>query len=484
MLAEKRPLVLAVDDIHWVDASSASALAFALRRLRSERILLLFARRLDESGEGPALEEALDADAVERLRVGPLSIGAIHALLQRRLGRPFARPTLRRLHEISGGNPFYALELARELGSAGSTVDSLEPFPVPETLERLVGTRLGGLEGATREALLLVAAHGRPSPALLAAAGISPNTLEPAFAAQVVELSTDEIRFTHPLLSSVLYQEASDEERRGAHGRLATVVDDPVERARHLALASDGPDEDVAAILERPQSFAEPRCERRGGRARRVALRLTPLDASEDRDRRTIAAARAHFDAGDPRRARALALELLARPPAGQRAEALVLLSDIEGGSGRFERSIELRREALEAADGQPTLRVGDPPLARRLCSVHGGRGCGRSTRSSGARAGRSSRRRLSARVCALRGRLRSFPGGPSGRALSGRADSSARNVRPRPAPAARHQLHGRELLRLGVRARARPDTARRASTASGASATSLRRHTSSGGRA
>ena len=192
MLAEKRPLVLAIDDTQWVDASSASALAFALRRLRSERILLLLARRLDEPGEGPALEDALDADDVERLRVGPLSIGAIRALLQRRLGRPFARPTLRRLHEISGGNPFYALELARGLGPAGSTGDPLEPFPVPETLERLVGARLAGLEGATREALLLVAAHGRPSPALLAAAGISPNTLEPAFAAQVVERSTDD----------------------------------------------------------------------------------------------------------------------------------------------------------------------------------------------------------------------------------------------------------------------------------------------------
>ena len=129
MLAEKRPLVLAVDDIQWVDSSSASALVFALRRLRSERMLLLLARRLDERGEGPAVEEALEPDAVERLRVGPLSIGAIHTLLQRRLGRPFARPTLRRLQEISGGNPFYALELARGLGSAGATVDSLEPFP-------------------------------------------------------------------------------------------------------------------------------------------------------------------------------------------------------------------------------------------------------------------------------------------------------------------------------------------------------------------
>ena len=144
MLAEQRPLVLAVDDTQWVDSSSASALAFALRRLRSEHILLLLARRLDERGEGQAVEEALEPDAIERLRVGPLSIGAIRTLLQRRLGRPFARPTLRRLHEISGGNPFYALELARELDSARATVDSLEPFPVPETLERLVGARLGG----------------------------------------------------------------------------------------------------------------------------------------------------------------------------------------------------------------------------------------------------------------------------------------------------------------------------------------------------
>ncbi len=359
MLAEKRPLVLAVDDTQWVDSSSANALAFALRRLRSERILLLLARRLGEDGEGPAVEEALEPDAVERLRVGPLSIGAIHTLLQRRLGRPFARPTLRRLHEISGGNPFYALELARGLDSAGSTVDSLEPFPVPETLERLVGARLAGLRGATHEALLLVAAHGRPSPALLGAAEISPKALEPAFAAQVVELSTEAVRFTHPLLASVLYQESSEEERRGAHGRLVAVVDDPVQRARHLALASDGPDEEVAAMLEEAAKLPSSRgAIVAAAELAEHALRLTPSEASEDRDRRTIAAARAHLDAGDARRARALALELRARPRAGRRAEALVLLSDIEGGSGRLERSIELRREALEAATGLPVLQA------------------------------------------------------------------------------------------------------------------------------
>ena len=305
------------------------------------------------------MEEALEPDAVERLRVGPLSIGAIHTLLQRRLGRPFARPTLRRLHEISGGNPFYALELARGLGSAGATVDSLEPFPVPETLERLVGARLAGLGGATHEALLLVAAHGRPSRALLAAAGISPNALEPAFAAQVVELSTDTVRFTHPLLASVLYQESSEEERREAHGRLAAVVDDPVERARHLALASDGPDEEVAAMLEEAARLPRSRgAVIAAAELAEHALRLTPSEAVEDQHRRTIAAARARLESGDAVRARTLALELLPRTRASRRAEALVLLSDIEGVWSRLERAIELRRDALAAAAGVPALLV------------------------------------------------------------------------------------------------------------------------------
>ena len=284
--------------------------------------------------EGPALEDALDADAVERLRVGPLSIGAIHTLLQRRLGRPFARPTLRRLHEISGGNPFYALELARGLDSAGATVDSLEPFPVPETLERLVGARLAGLEGTTHEALLLVAAHGRPSPALLGAAGISPNALEPAFAAQVVELSTDAVRFTHPLLASVLYQEcgrrraarSSWTPRRGRRrsGRARPAPRACLRRARRRGRRAAGGGRETAA---------ESRCDQRHGRARRARAPPHALGRLEDRHRRTLAAARAHFEAADML-ARSSALARPASPDvAGARAEALVLLSDIAAGA-------------------------------------------------------------------------------------------------------------------------------------------------------
>jgi DNA-binding CsgD family transcriptional regulator len=359
VLGEDRPLVLAVDDVQWVDRSSADALAFALRRLRGQRIRLLLARRIGERAEAPVLEENVGSDAVQKLSVGPLSIGAVHALLQRSFGRTFARPTLRRVYEVSGGNPFYALELARGLSAEGN--EPMKPLRVPETLERLVDVRVAGFRGATRDALLLTAAHGRPSPALLHAAAVSPEALEPALAAHVVELSDGVTRFTHPLLASVLYQGATEGERKRAHRRLAAVVDDSIERARHLALASSVPDEKVAAALE----YAAGRARARGTIVAAAdlaehALRLTPAGALADQHRRTIAAARAHLEAGEARRARVLALELLARTGSGAdgRVEALVLLSDVERAGAHLERAIELRREALEAAAGLPGVQA------------------------------------------------------------------------------------------------------------------------------
>ena len=136
-LAEDGPVVVAIDDVQWLDASSGSALAFALRRLEAD-VRLLLTRRVAEGVPASELEKAIDADRIERLYVGPLSVGAAHQLLRQRLGRTFARPTLLRLHEASGGNPFYALELARALPP---DVDPTQPLPVPETLEELLRAR-------------------------------------------------------------------------------------------------------------------------------------------------------------------------------------------------------------------------------------------------------------------------------------------------------------------------------------------------------
>ena len=142
VLGERGPVLLAIDDVQWLDAPSASALAFALRRLAASPVLLLLARRLADGIEPSAVERALGAERVELLTVGPLSVGALHRLLHDRLGRTFARQTLLRIHERSGGNPFFAQELA---GALDVDVDPLEPLAVPATLNELVRARLAGL---------------------------------------------------------------------------------------------------------------------------------------------------------------------------------------------------------------------------------------------------------------------------------------------------------------------------------------------------
>ena len=117
VLAEQSPPVVAIDDLQWLDAASSEALAFALRRLDASPVLLLLARRCADGAQPAELERALAEENVRRLSLRPLSVGALHMLLRDREHRAFARQTLLRIHERSGGNPFYALELARALGS-------------------------------------------------------------------------------------------------------------------------------------------------------------------------------------------------------------------------------------------------------------------------------------------------------------------------------------------------------------------------------
>jgi DNA-binding CsgD family transcriptional regulator len=348
LLAEREPIVLAIDDVQWLDAASTSALAFSLRRLQSENIRLLFARRLGAGSSASELETAPDAGSVERVHVGPLSLGALQAILQPQLGRVLARPTLLRLHEASGGNPFFALELGRALGSE---IDPTLPLPVPESLDALVRTRLDRLPGKTRGALLLACTHGRLTPDQLDA-----DLLEPAFADNVIELADGVIRFTHPLLASVLYQAASQSARRRAHERLAEIVDDPLARARHRALAVDEPDAEIAAELEAAAGVAIARgAPIVAAELGEHALRATPTGAGEDRHRRALSTARAHIAAGEGARARAIALELLAEAPEGTaRAEAVVLLSELEGA----QRSLARLEEALEHAAGNGALET------------------------------------------------------------------------------------------------------------------------------
>jgi DNA-binding CsgD family transcriptional regulator len=346
VLAEQRPPLVAIDDLQWLDAASAGALAFALRRLEGSTVLLLLARRLEDDAELTEVERALPDQDVERLSLGPLSVGALHAFLRDRVDRVFARQTLLRIHEQSGGNPFYALEVARALGAE---VDPTQPLPVPQVLDELVHARVAALPAATREALALAAAAGTASESLLESAGIAPEALAPAFGAGVLAREGGAIRFTHPLLASAVYDAS-------VHVRLARVVEDPLARARHLALATRSPDADIAHALDEAAELATTRgAAASAAELSEHALRLTPVTEVEDRHRRALATARAEQAAGEWTRAQAIARRLLADArPGPQRAAVLALLAEFEVD----EQAVPLLEEALAEAAARPELRL------------------------------------------------------------------------------------------------------------------------------
>ena len=194
----------------------------------------------------------LPEERLARLVPGPLSLAGIHHLVTAGLGSALPRPQLTRLAEASGGNPSYALEIARELAARAPDADPGEPLPLPPSLQEPAGTRIGGLSETGRQAVLAAAALSRPTVAHLLDGTESDAraTLVEAEEAGVLVSDHGRIRFTHPLLASAVCSSASPERRRQVHERLAAVVSDPEERARHLALSATDPDEAIATQLE------------------------------------------------------------------------------------------------------------------------------------------------------------------------------------------------------------------------------------------
>src|SRR5256886_8918595 len=247
LLAKKRPVVVAVDDAQWLDSPSRMTLQFVARRLTA-RMALLMTERTEGHGEPTIQLEG------ERLTLRPLSAGALQQFIHERIGVALPRPTLLRLHEASGGYPLFALEIARALRARSSDLAVTDPLPVPGNLRQLVARRLAAISPETRSELLGVASSARPAPALL-----SPEALQEAIAAEVIGVEGARVRFTHPLFASVLWVEASPAERRAVHRKLADLVGDEEEAARHLALAATVPDEIIAARLERAAARARGR---------------------------------------------------------------------------------------------------------------------------------------------------------------------------------------------------------------------------------
>lgn len=360
--AAARPLIVAVDDAPWLDSSSASILEFVLRRLDEEPIGLVIAHRTSGELVGRApLVSALPDDRIRVARVAPLPMRDIEKLISAALGANLPPSTVSGVHRASGGNPFYAIEIARALQRRGLT--RLEgQLRLPDTLAALVRDRLEALSEAAEVVVAHASALSQPTVEVIDAAvasGVSGTGLADAVAAAVVTVDGNLIRFAHPLLAGEAYARLREGERREVHRRLASAVSEPEEHARHLALASAGPDEFVARELDRAAEHAQARgAVESVAELAELAVALTPQDEATRLQRRTRAGHH-WMVAGDMGRARAeLESTLSDSPPGNIRAEVLFRLGEVLQLIGDWPAAERCFAEALDQVQDDIRLTI------------------------------------------------------------------------------------------------------------------------------
>jgi DNA-binding CsgD family transcriptional regulator len=308
-LSASSPLVVGLDDIQWLDDSSARALSFALRRLDGHPVGVLATRRLEPGSEDPlGLIGAAAAGDTVRIHVGPLGVPEVSRILRTEMGRSLAPPLVARVCEAARGNPFFSLEIARALRGAEPSAGT--PLPIAGDVRDVLRERLDRLSATARDVALFVSAMARPTPGALRLARPGPSATERGLTeaqdAAVLVVEDDRIDFVHPLLGSAVYWSASDARRQAVHARLAEVTHGLEERARHVALMGAGPDPERASFVQEAATHAR----RRGAPLAAADLwelsaELTPADDEARRCSRARSAALERWDAGDVPGARA-----------------------------------------------------------------------------------------------------------------------------------------------------------------------------------
>jgi DNA-binding NarL/FixJ family response regulator len=351
-LTDGGPLLVAIDDLQWIDPSSMHVVAFAARRL-SGPVGILGSVRTNGSGGGGAWLQLPRPDSVNRVRLHPLGIQDLHAAVSARLRRPFSRPTMGRIHEVSGGNPFYAIELARAIAEHAPGVET----SLPRTLADVVRARLNGLDPDVHDALLAASCMAAPTVEQVSSATISDDDrlivlLEIAESKGIIAIDGNRIHFSHPLLARGIYTEAPAGQRRTMHRRLADIVDEPELRARHLALAATSGDRVTLRALDTAAVSARIR----GAPAAAAELIDLAIGLGGDTTDRRLLSALHHFDAGDKERSRAVLEETIEQlAPGDVRAEALSRLAVVRlYGDGFYEAARLLQRALTEVQNDSP----------------------------------------------------------------------------------------------------------------------------------
>ncbi len=349
-LAGTGPVLVAVDDAQWLDAATSAALVYALRRLEDAPVGVLGSVRMDDVRPRTFLD-AIPGERTTELVLPPMNLASIHAIVQGELGRVPPRPTLVGVVATSGGNPFYAIEIVRALDTLEQRRPS-EGLPVPGELLNLVQARLDRLPRKTRAALLRASCLDVPRTAL-----VGEEALGPAEEAGIVRIEHDgRIRFAHPLLAAAVVESATTAQRRAVHRELASLVGDAEERARHLALATEGADGDVAAQLDAAARLARARgAPEAAAELAELAFRLAPKNDPAQVERLLVGAG-LQFEAGDFARSQALLEQTLELPlPSALRALALQRLGQLQARRSSFGAAIALAEEASRET-GEPAL--------------------------------------------------------------------------------------------------------------------------------
>jgi len=348
-----RPVLVAVDDLPWLDRPSQRALRFALRRLSPRPAALVSCR--------PPLDiAALDLDDAHRIALTPLGVGALHHVIRARLGATLSRPLLARIARDAGGNPLLAIELARAVLRLPRPPRPGEDLPVAASMQQLLTDTTKTLPDPTQAAVRLAALLTVPTVDDLVAAGAAPTALDAAEDAGLLTVTGAQITFAHPVYTSAVRAGIPAATRRRLHRALADAVADPDERARQLAQCTTRADAAVAAEL----AAAAERHRARGAPAVAAdlydqAAALTPptlTEAGGDRDARRVAAVSCRFESGDYAAAGAAADDVAAQLTGDARAEALLLRAMVAWSTDDINTAVAAAGAGLASASAGSAL--------------------------------------------------------------------------------------------------------------------------------
>ncbi|HEY2915761.1 MAG TPA: AAA family ATPase [Candidatus Limnocylindrales bacterium] len=347
------PTLVAIDDVQWLDPGSRDALGFALRRVH-RRVRIITGERIDERGGGSALD--LAPVPIDLLLLPGLSVAGLYHVLREQLQHAFPRPALVRIGSWSGGNPMLALEIGRLL--VGRSDAPLDEMPLSPRLGSLVGARLRTLPLAVRRTLLVIALAGSIDESSLDGLmrRLGWRVRFPEVDQGILGPGRGPLRFGHPVLEATAVMTVPAADRRRVHAELAAATPDPVARARHIALATGGRQEEVAAAAEAAAQSAEQLgATETALELAELAVARTPVAGTDAMQRRWLGLGRVALRAGDADRAAAAFANAMDGPSSEVAVLAMVDAIEVEARRST-DQALALARLARVRSSGDRVL--------------------------------------------------------------------------------------------------------------------------------